>query len=117
MRYSRATDGFWVGRVLHHLNFINISYQFRNVNIYTGEAAYYTTDSLSSFWSGLQVLAGDVENAIKSHQMCRLINKFCLFDSHLLPRLEFVEKILWVTGSLGHALYASHFSSISVTPR
>lgn len=27
-------------------------------------------DSLSAFWPGLQVLAGDIENAIKSHMIC-----------------------------------------------
>jgi len=32
-----------------------------------GEKAYDTLDSLSAFWPGLQVLAGDIENAIKSH--------------------------------------------------
>lgn len=35
-----------------------------------GDAAYNTVDSLSAFWPGLQVLAGDVENAIKSHMIC-----------------------------------------------
>ncbi|TDL29347.1 alpha-mannosidase [Rickenella mellea] len=51
MRYARGSDGFW----------------FRSVNIHTGDIAYSVTDSLSAFWPGLQVLAGDVENAIKSH--------------------------------------------------
>lgn len=46
--------------------------QFRNVDIYTGDAAYYTVDSLSSFWPGLQVLGGDVENAIKAHLTCMI---------------------------------------------
>ena len=32
--------------------------------------AYNTLDSLSAFWPGLQVLAGDVESAIKSHMLC-----------------------------------------------
>jgi len=45
--------------------------KFRNVNIHSGEAAYFTIDSLSAFWPGLQVLAGDVENAIKAHLMCK----------------------------------------------
>ncbi|PBL02491.1 alpha mannosidase-like protein [Armillaria gallica] len=53
MRYSRATDGFW----------------YRNVNIKSGDTAYYTVDSLSAFWPGLQVLAGDVDSAIKLHMM------------------------------------------------
>jgi len=35
-----------------------------------GEKAYDTLDSLSAFWPGLQVLAGDIENAIKSHLLC-----------------------------------------------
>lgn len=51
MRYSRATDGYW----------------YRTVNMKNGDAAYYTVDSLSAFWPGLQVLAGDVQNAIKLH--------------------------------------------------
>ncbi|OBZ71803.1 ER degradation-enhancing alpha-mannosidase-like protein 1 [Grifola frondosa] len=51
MRYSRSPDGFW----------------YRNVNIHTGDVSFATFDSLSAFWPGLQVLAGDVENAIKSH--------------------------------------------------
>ncbi|KZP32890.1 glycoside hydrolase family 47 protein [Athelia psychrophila] len=53
MRYSRASDGYW----------------FRTVNIHTGDLAYAMVDSLSAFWPGLQVLAGDVPNAIKSHLM------------------------------------------------
>ena len=36
----------------------------------TGEKAYNTLDSLAAFWPGLQVLAGDIENAIKSHLLC-----------------------------------------------
>ncbi|KAF9780244.1 alpha mannosidase-like protein [Thelephora terrestris] len=53
MRYSRTSNGYW----------------FRNVNIHSGDPAYFTIDSLSAFWPGLQVLAGDVENAIKAHLM------------------------------------------------
>ncbi|KAH9943045.1 alpha-mannosidase [Epithele typhae] len=51
MRYSRAPDGYW----------------YRNVNMFTGDAQYNSVDSLSAFWPGLQVLGGDVENAIRSH--------------------------------------------------
>ncbi|KAG2135913.1 glycoside hydrolase family 47 protein [Suillus bovinus] len=51
MRYSRSPDGHW----------------FRNINIHTGDQAYATIDSLSAFWPGLQVLGGDIQNAIKSH--------------------------------------------------
>lgn len=49
------------------------SLKFRNVNIHSGDATYFTIDSLSAFWPGLQVLAGDVENAIKAHLMCKPI--------------------------------------------
>ncbi|EJF62997.1 alpha-mannosidase [Dichomitus squalens LYAD-421 SS1] len=51
MRYSRSPDGYW----------------YRSVNIFTGDAQYSTVDSLSAFWPGLQVLGGDIENAIKAH--------------------------------------------------
>lgn len=53
MRYARAPDGFW----------------YRSVNMHNGAVAYYTVDSLSAFWPGLQVLGGDIRNAIKSHLM------------------------------------------------
>ncbi|KAF4619947.1 hypothetical protein D9613_005188 [Agrocybe pediades] len=53
MRFSRAKDGYW----------------YRTVNMHTGDVAYLTVDSLSAFWPGLQVLAGDVQNAIKSHML------------------------------------------------
>ncbi|EIW82385.1 glycoside hydrolase family 47 protein [Coniophora puteana RWD-64-598 SS2] len=51
MRYTRSPDGYW----------------HRSVNIHTGEAAFSSVDSLSAFWPGLQVLGGDVQNAIKAH--------------------------------------------------
>ncbi|RDB22490.1 ER degradation-enhancing alpha-mannosidase-like protein 1 [Hypsizygus marmoreus] len=53
MRYSRATDGFW----------------YRTVNMNTGDVAFFTVDSLSAFWPGLQVLAGDLQSAIRLHLM------------------------------------------------
>ncbi|KAF8897458.1 alpha mannosidase-like protein [Infundibulicybe gibba] len=53
MRYSRATDGFW----------------YRTVNMNSGDVAYFTVDSLSAFWPGLQVLAGDIQSAIRLHLM------------------------------------------------
>jgi mannosidase alpha-like ER degradation enhancer 1 len=37
------------------------------VHLRTGQPVGTLLDSLSAFWPGLQVLAGDVENAIKSH--------------------------------------------------
>ena len=72
MRHSRASNGFWVLPPFAQIGWsvsLN-SLKFRNVNIHSGEAAYFTIDSLSAFWPGLQVLAGDVENAIKAHLMC-----------------------------------------------
>ncbi|KAF9263487.1 alpha mannosidase-like protein, partial [Marasmius fiardii PR-910] len=53
MRYSRSLDGFW----------------YRQVNMRSGDVAYNTIDSLSAFWPGLQVLAGDIENAVKLHML------------------------------------------------
>ncbi|KAG8218733.1 glycoside hydrolase family 47 protein [Butyriboletus roseoflavus] len=51
MRHVRSLDGHW----------------YRIVNPHTGDQVYTTIDSLSAFWPGLQVLGGDVPNAIKSH--------------------------------------------------
>ncbi|KAF8314870.1 alpha-mannosidase [Cantharellus anzutake] len=51
MKHSRGADGFW----------------YRTVSMETGELATTWIDSLGAFWPGLQVLAGDVESAIKSH--------------------------------------------------
>ncbi|KAI0254258.1 alpha-mannosidase [Lactifluus subvellereus] len=53
MRYSRSLDGLW----------------YRQVHMTTGDMAYNTMDSLSAFWPGLQVLAGDIESAIKTHML------------------------------------------------
>lgn len=38
--------------------------------MHSGELAVQHIDSLGAFWPGLQVLAGDVESAIKSHLAC-----------------------------------------------
>ncbi|ORY05339.1 hypothetical protein K493DRAFT_204582, partial [Basidiobolus meristosporus CBS 931.73] len=42
-------------------------YFYLNVNMYNGELAATWIDSLSAYFAGVQVLAGDLENAIKSH--------------------------------------------------
>jgi len=47
--------------------------------MHTGDPAYLTVDSLSAFWPGLQVLAGDVHNAIKLHMIC----SFLFLPDHL----------------------------------
>lgn len=44
-------------------------------------------DSLSAFWPGLQVLAGDVENAIKAHMICKW--------APLSPRVSDRHEIDW----------------------
>ncbi|PPQ77269.1 hypothetical protein CVT25_010851 [Psilocybe cyanescens] len=53
MRFARTKDG----------------HSYRTVNMHSGDAAYNIIDSLSAFWPGLQVLAGDVQNAIKLHMI------------------------------------------------
>jgi ER degradation enhancer, mannosidase alpha-like 1 len=37
----------------------------------SGDVAFFTIDSLSAFWPGLQVLAGDVQSAIRLHMICK----------------------------------------------
>ena len=69
MRYSRSLDGLWVSHISSWRQLPN-ALQYRQVHITTGDQAYNTLDSLSAFWPGLQVLAGDIENAIKSHLLC-----------------------------------------------
>jgi ER degradation enhancer, mannosidase alpha-like 1 len=51
MKYIRDPSGYW----------------YRNVNMESGAPTAYTTDSLSAFWAGVQILAGDIEGAIRSH--------------------------------------------------
>ncbi|KAG8920690.1 alpha mannosidase-like protein [Tulasnella sp. 418] len=53
MKYSLGYDGFW----------------YRTVNPTTGNVAYSHIDSMGAFWPGLMVLAGDIENGIKSHMI------------------------------------------------
>ena len=40
---------------------------YKNVNVHSGEMMVYWIDSLAAFFPGLQVLHGDLENAIKHH--------------------------------------------------
>jgi hypothetical protein len=69
----------------------------------TGDIAYNTLDSLSAFWPGLQVLAGDVESAIKSHMLCE--GRLQLSVLILITfRLAVMEAAWWYTGGLGHEL-------------
>ena len=58
-----------------------------------GDAAYGTLDSLSAFWPGLQVLAGDVENAIKSHMICKCFHSSPCFQK--LTQNHFQDWNIW----------------------
>lgn len=49
----------------HHLS--SDGYFYRNIHVTLGSPLNNLVDSLSAFWPGLQVLGGDVENAVKSH--------------------------------------------------
>ncbi|KAJ6614326.1 alpha mannosidase-like protein [Mycena sp. CBHHK59/15] len=102
MRWARAPDGFW----------------YRTVNMNTGDTAYFTVDSLSAFWPGLQVLAGDIQNAIKLHLIYyNLWRKHSglpeVFDtnfkqatSHQYPlRPEFVESSWYLYRATGDPFY------------
>ncbi|THV08639.1 alpha mannosidase-like protein [Dendrothele bispora CBS 962.96] len=88
MRYSRSMDGFW----------------YKLVNMRSGDVAYNTVDSLSAFWPGLQVLAGDIQGAIKLHLLYYNLwrrhsglpevydTSFKVATSHAYPlRPEFIE--------------------------
>ncbi|KAJ6539265.1 alpha mannosidase-like protein [Mycena capillaripes] len=102
MRWSRAPDGFW----------------YRPVNMYTGDTAYFTVDSLSAFWPGLQVLAGDVQNAIKLHMIYYNLwrkhsglpevydTNFKQATSHQYPlRPEFIESTWYLYRATGDPFY------------
>ena len=89
--------------------------QYRPVNIHTGVAAYNTVDSLSAFWPGLQVLAGDIENAIKSHLICAsLVLPLDDVGLTITARLEPLATELWATRGVGYKLQASDVRTISV---
>jgi len=82
MRYSRATDGFWVSTISWvALDILRIQHQYRIVNMNNGDVAFFTIDSLSAFWPGLQVLAGDVQSAIRLHMICEGLSGLFLFCS------------------------------------
>lgn len=71
MRHVRSLDGHSVR--LWSPTFLlptDDQFQYRIVNPHTGDQIYSTIDSLSAFWPGLQVLGGDISNAIKSHLIC-----------------------------------------------
>jgi hypothetical protein len=80
----------------------------------TGDIAYNTLDSLSAFWPGLQVLAGDVENAIKSHMFCEDHSEKP-FRVLIKLRLATVEAIRRPPRGLGHELSTSDLHAVPVT--
>ncbi|PVF93371.1 hypothetical protein CPB86DRAFT_715665 [Serendipita vermifera] len=51
MSHARSVDG----------------YSYRIIGMHSGLSVSSNVDSLSAFWPGLQVLAGDIQGAIKSH--------------------------------------------------
>ncbi|KAJ7179913.1 alpha mannosidase-like protein [Mycena crocata] len=102
MRWSRAPDGFW----------------YRPVNMNSGDTAFFTVDSLSAFWPGLQVLAGDVQNAIKLHMIYYNLwrkhsglpevydTNFKVATSHQYPlRPEFIESTWYLYRATGDTFY------------
>lgn len=75
MRHVRSLDGHWV-RLWSPFFPLSTDdwFQYRIVNPHTGDQVYSTIDSLSAFWPGLQVLGGDISNAIKSHLICEYLH-------------------------------------------
>ena len=72
----------------HYLEMFDLSYSgimasiadksrfvYQNINMFSGKRSSNWIDSLAAFFPGLQVLAGDLENAIKHHYMYFLIWK------------------------------------------
>ena len=119
MRYARGVDSFWVGQRSTFLDGKGAdSQKFRQVSIHSGDPVYNTVDSLSAFWPGLQVLAGDIENAIKSHLICTLSHSLLASQKLiLLRRLESLEKKFRITRSMGHQLHAGCRDAISSKAR
>lgn len=81
MTHARAHDGYSVSSLELFDRKIgsNFWYQYRIVDMNRGHAISTNVDSLSAFWAGLQVLAGDIEGAIKSHLFCELL-RYQLID-------------------------------------
>lgn len=84
-------------------------YLYRNVHMTNGNLMSYWVDSLSAFWPGMQVLAGDLDNAIKSHLFFwNIWNKYGALperfnfqqrNAELLPyplRPEFIESTYYL---------------------
>lgn len=59
-----------------------------------GDAQYSSVDSLSAFWPGLQVLGGDIENAIKTHLVCMSQILFSMFGSLIISQIGTFGEVL-----------------------
>lgn len=86
--------------------------------MHSGFIAYNTVDSLSAFWPGLQVLAGDIESAIKAHMICAcgLLSTFHELQQ-FYQRLATLETKLWDAGGLGHRRYGNGCVPVSSSTR
>jgi hypothetical protein len=95
MSHSRAKDGYSVCNLSSFSLALTLVVQYRVVSMLKGQVASSNVDSLSAFWAGLQVLAGDIQGAVKSHLYC----EFASCGNPVRPtaywrrRLEFMEKV------------------------
>ncbi len=72
MDHERSRDGYWVRRHILACLYSNVN-QFRIVSMSLGTLGSTNVDALTAFWPGLQVLAGDIQGAIKSHLFCKYL--------------------------------------------
>ncbi|KAJ3402082.1 ER degradation-enhancing alpha-mannosidase-like protein 1 [Chytriomyces hyalinus] len=74
--------------ILRH-NRVSEGFLYRNVDMDSGQQVTNWVDSLSAFFPGLQVLAGDLNNAIKSH-----FTYFSIWQKYraLPERFDFIQK-------------------------
>ena len=103
--------------VLQHVRAPN-GHLYRGVHVRHARPAGTLVDSLSAFWPGLQVIAGDVENAIKSHLLYwhlwqkhsampegfDYVNKTVHWAGYPL-RPEFIESTYWLYRATGDSFY------------
>lgn len=86
-------------------------------DIMQGDQMYGTFDSLSAFWPGLQVLAGDLENAIKSHMTCKRNPNVLTVAHDTCCRLEYLERSFWASRDMGHELSTRNVDAVPATTR
>ncbi|GAA96680.1 glycoside hydrolase family 47 protein [Mixia osmundae IAM 14324] len=91
---------------------------YRGVNMHSGKIAQTHIDSLGAFWPGTQVLAGDVESAIKGHlvyaniwaRYSGLPETFSIQNREAVSagyplRPEFIESTLYLYRATGDPYY------------